>query len=65
MKLFFLKIVNFKPHVVTFPSQNWVKETQFVYHVQVEVKISKSKYIITLFQKIFSDGRLLKHRSSL
>ena len=56
MKL--LEILKFKPHVVTSLSQNLVKETQFVYHVQLAVKISKSGHAITLVQNFFSDGRI-------
>ena len=56
---YFPEILKFKSHIVTSSSQNWVKETQFVYHVRLAVKISKSGHIITwLIQKKISDRRI-------
>ena len=56
---YFLEILKSKPHVVTSSSQDWFKETQFIYHVRLAVKISKSGHIITWFiQKKFSDRRI-------
>ena len=56
---YFPEILKFKSHIVTSSSQNWVKETQFVYHVRLAVKISKSGHIITWYiQKKISDRRI-------
>ena len=66
---FFLEIFKSKPHVVTSSSQNWVKDTQFVYHVQLAVKRWKSGHIIALVhsKKKFwwKTFWILKHWSSL
>ena len=40
---YFPEILKFKPHVVTLLSQNWVKETRFVYHVRLAVNLVHSK----------------------
>ena len=50
----FLKILKFKLHVLTTSCQNWVKDTQFVHHVQPAVKIPKSGHILT-FVQVFSN----------
>ena len=46
---YFPEILKFKPHVLTSSSQNWVKETRYVYQVRLAVKMSKSGDIITWF----------------
>ena len=46
---YFPEILKFKPHVLTSSSQNLVKETRYVYHVRLAVKMSKSGDIITWF----------------
>ena len=50
---FFIEILKFKAHNVMPSSQNWVEVTQFVYHVKLVVKISKSGHIITTSKKFF------------
>ena len=49
----FLKILKLKLHVLTTSCQNWVKDTQFVHHVQPAVKIPKSGHVL-IFVQVFS-----------